>query len=96
MDTKIPQDLTFKLLASGAAIVTGALVRQGLEAGWSAARGQDPPENPASPLTSWAEALTWAAAVGLAMGLGRVVGRRAFVAAWKRKVGHLPEVLLTR
>lgn len=96
MDTDIPQDLTFKVLASGAAIVAGLLVRQGLEAGWSAARGQDPPKNPASPLTDWGEALTWAAAVGLAVGVGRVLGRRAVAEVWSRELHRLPRVLASR
>lgn len=96
VDARIPQEMAFKLLASAAAITTGALVRQGLEKSWSSIRGHKPPENPASPLTSWSEALTWAAAVGLAVGVGRLVGRRVFVEGWSRKVGHFPEVILTR
>ena len=80
-------------LASGAA--AGAATRAALHAGWKRARGSDPPANPASPATSWPEALIWAAASGVAMGVTRLVAQRGAAEAWKASAGTYPPGLET-
>lgn len=90
MKTDIPDDMAFKVLASGAAIAAGLAVRQGLEKGWERVSGRKPPRNPGSPLTDWREAMIWAAATGIAVGVGRVLGRRLLTTGWRRFRGRLP------
>ena len=80
-------------LASGAA--AGAATRAALHAGWRRARGSNPPANPASPSTSWSEALIWAAASGVAMAVTRLVAQRGAAEAWRAKTGSYPAGLET-
>ncbi len=80
-------------LASGAA--AGAATRAALHAGWRRARGTDPPANPASPRTSWPEALIWAAASGVAMAVTRLVAQRGAAEAWRARTGSYPTALET-
>ena len=80
-------------LASGAA--AGAATRAALRTGWKRARGSEPPANPASPSTSWPEALIWALASGVAMAVTRLVAQRGAAEAWKASTGSYPAGLET-
>ena len=80
-------------LASGAA--AGAVTRAALRTGWKRARGSEPPANPASPSTSWPEALIWALASGVAMAVTRLVAQRGAAEAWKASTGSYPAGLET-
>ena len=80
-------------LASGAA--AGAATRTALRTGWRRARGSEPPANPASPSTSWPEALIWALASGVAMAVTRLVAQRGAAEAWKASTGSYPAGLET-
>jgi hypothetical protein len=81
---------TWALVAAGSAAVVGFASRQLLRRGWSAWRKQPPPDNPAAPDVAWRDALLWAAATGLVVGIGRVAARRGAVAGWRRVTGRLP------
>lgn len=76
------QDTTYSALSTAAAIGAGIATRSLLKRVWTDATGEEPPNNPADPSVSWAEALTWAAAAGVAVGVGRVVGRRLAAGAY--------------
>jgi Protein of unknown function (DUF4235) len=80
----------WKVVAAAFAIPTGIAVRKAVEAGWRAARHDDPPRNPASPDTDWAEALAWAALSGIAVAAARMVAARGAAATWKSLTGALP------
>ena len=60
--------------------------RQGLDAH---PRGCSP-KNPAAPGTNWIEALTWAAASGIAIAIGRMVAARGAAGFYKKLTGKLP------
>ena len=72
------------LLVTGSAIAAGVMTRKVLKGLWTRVRGSDPPNNPAQPDVTWTEALTWAAAVGAAVGVSRVLSRRGTTAAVNR------------
>ncbi len=80
-------------LASGAG--AGFATRAALHAGWKRARGSDPPANPASPSTSWPEAVIWAASSGVAMAVMRLVAQRGAAEAWRASTGSYPAGLET-
>lgn len=78
-------DTPLKSLAvAGVAVAAGMVTRRGCKELWSRYRGEDPPVNPAAPGVSWADALTWAVAVGAAAGVARVISRRGTAAAARR------------
>lgn len=80
----------WKIVALAFAVPTGIAMRKALEAGWRAAKHDDPPKNPAAPGTEWSEALMWAAASGVAVATARLVAARGAAATWKSLTGKLP------
>ena len=86
----VSNQMTWKLVGGGAGAAAGLMVRAGLTATWRAVRGQEPPENPASPSTSWPEALAWAVASGVALAVARLVFQRGAAEAWRSATGAYP------
>lgn len=82
--------LTWRVLGTGLAVVTGLVVRKVFAAAWRSTTSHDPPTNPAAPETSWGEALGWALASGAAIGVGRMVATRGATAGWTAVVGAPP------
>lgn len=73
-----------------AAAAAGVGARASLKAGWRALRKDDPPLDPTLPDTTWTDAIAWSVAVGVGMGLARLLARRSAAAAWRHKFGALP------
>jgi hypothetical protein len=65
------------LFAGFAVVAAGTLVRSALGKLWERGAKRPPPRNPAAHGVSWGEALAWASAVGVAVGITRVITRRA-------------------
>jgi hypothetical protein len=82
--------MMWRLIGGATGAAAGVLVRAGLKATWKAARGEEPPENPASPSTSWPEALVWAAATGVGLAVARLVAQRGAAEAWRSATGAYP------
>lgn len=82
--------ILWKVAAAGAALAAGVAVRKALTAGWRAARKTDPPTNPASRSTGWADALAWTAATSVAVAVAKLVAERGAAAGWERATGTPP------
>lgn len=80
----------WKLAAAAAGAAAGGVTRVLVAGGWRKVRHQDPPDNPASPATSWPEAVVWAAVSGVALGVARLVAQRGAAGAWQLRTGALP------
>ena len=78
-------------------IGTGVLVRKAsdkaLSAAWRRTKHSEPPADPASPGTPWGEALSWAAASGVAMAVARLLATRGTATAKMKVTGTAPEGL---
>ena len=61
-----------------------------LDRSWSFATGKEPPENPADPDVDMWEAISWAVASGVAVGLARMLAQRRAASYYARSTGHLP------
>jgi hypothetical protein len=86
----MPNEMTWKVVGGAAGASAGLMVRAGLKAAWKAARGEEAPENPASPSTGWPEALAWAVASGVALAVARLVLQRGAAEAWRAATGAYP------
>lgn len=75
------------LLVTGSAIAAGVLTRRALVSVWKRSRHTEPPQNPAAPGVTWTDAVIWAASVGAAVGVARVLSRRGMTAAMRRLSG---------
>src|SRR5262245_27964271 len=83
----------WRAVGGAAGVGAGLVARKGLERAWRATRGGDPPANPASPDTTWTEALIWAVASGVALAVFRLVAQRGAAEAWHAVTGDYPEGL---
>ena len=74
-----------------ASTVAATLVaRKAIVTTWKVATGKQPPENPAHPDVSLAEAMAWATVSGMAVGLARMFAARKAADYYRRSTGHLP------
>ena len=73
-----------------ATTVAAIVARKALNATWKVATGKQPPQNPAHPDVSIAEAVAWAAVSGVAVGLARMFASRKAANYYRRSTGHLP------
>lgn len=72
------------------ALGAAALAKKGLDKAWTVATGKKPPENPADPDVDTWEAVSWAVASGVAVGLARMLAQRRAASYYYRSTGHLP------
>jgi hypothetical protein len=80
----------WKVFAALTALIAARVAHKVLDKGWQSIKGGEPPRNPASRETTWAEAATWAAASGVAIALARLVATRGAAAGWQKATGSLP------
>ncbi len=83
-------NLGWKVVGVGSGLVAAKASRAVMDKSWKATKGGEPPRNPAAPGTSWSEALTWAVASGVALGVAKLLATRGAAGAWRRTTGHLP------
>jgi hypothetical protein len=78
-------------------IATGVVVRKVsdkvLSSAWRKTKHSEPPADPASPGTPWGEAISWAAASGVAMAVARLLATRGTATAKMKMTGKAPEGL---
>ena len=76
----------------GLAATVGATMaaRKAMTTTWKLSTGKQPPSNPEHPDVSMAEAVAWAAASGVAVGLARMFATRKAADYYRRSTGHLP------
>ena len=76
-------------------IGTGVVVKKASDAlisrVWRKTKHNEPPADPSSPGTPWGEALAWAIASGVAVGVGRLVATRGTATAVAKVTGRVPE-----
>jgi hypothetical protein len=83
----------WKLVSSGTGMLVGLLARKLLRAGYTAIRkdaGAASPFDPTKARFSWPDALLWAAAAGIGLGIAKVVGARVAVFGWETATGTVP------
>ena len=76
----------------GLAATLGATMaaRKAMTATWKLSTGKAPPSNPEHPDVSIGEAVAWAVASGVAVGVARMFATRAAADYYRRSTGHLP------
>jgi Protein of unknown function (DUF4235) len=72
------------------ALGAAALAKKAVDRSWTLATGRKPPENPADPDVDVWEAVAWAVASGVAVGLARMLAQRRAASYYVRSTGHLP------
>jgi hypothetical protein len=72
-----PRRATWLLVGAGAAMVAGRLVERGLDSGWRAWKGEDPPDLPWRSDSAWPTALAFTALSAAAVAATELVARRS-------------------
>lgn len=80
-----------QLIGIATGVVTRKVSMVVLDKIWRKTKKTEPPKDPASPETPWAEALTWAAASGIAVGVARLVTTKGAATARLKLTGTPPE-----
>jgi hypothetical protein len=80
----------WSLMGLGATLGATMAARKAMTATWKLSTGKNPPSNPEHPDVSLGEAVTWAIASGVAVGLARMFATRAAADYYRRSTGHLP------
>ena len=73
-----------KAVAAAAAFGAAFIARKIIIVGWTKVTGKEPPADPQDPAVGMAEAIGWAAVIGLVMGVVRVLAVRATAGAMRR------------
>ena len=82
-----------KVVGIGTGIVARKVSDKALTAAWRKTKNAEPPADPAAPGTPWADALSWAAASGVAMAVARLLATRGTATAKMKVTGQAPEGL---
>lgn len=83
----LSRKLVWNLYAGGVAAVTALATKKALDGGWKAVTGQEPPDvnDPATPAR---EALAWAIALALGLGVTGVFVNRLAAQRWEKFTGE--------
>ncbi len=85
----------WKVVGVTTGLAAAKATRKAMDVGWSKTRGGEPPRNPASRETDWTEAVAWAVASGVALGLAKLLAARGSAKLWEKATGSLPPGLET-
>ncbi len=89
----IHRERMWKLLSTGTGMLCGLVARKLLRAGYTAIRkdaAAPSPFDPTRPRFSWPDALLWAAAAGVGLGIAKVVSARVAAFGWEVATGSVP------
>jgi hypothetical protein len=86
----------WRAVSAAAGLLSALLMRKVREAGYRAVRGDSSAPIPAvtDARFSWPDAALWAAALGIGVGIARMVSTRVAVAGWEAATGTLPPGLV--
>jgi hypothetical protein len=83
-------ETAWKAIGALSGMAAAKFARKAITTGWKRTVGGEPPTNPASPSTTWTEALAWAALSGVAVAVARLIVQRGAAATWRKATGSLP------
>jgi hypothetical protein len=83
------QKYGWKAIAVGTGAVAGLATQRAIELVWTAVRGSRPPKVAADRNSPWAEAVSWAVATGIGVGVARLLAVRTAAVIWEA-AAHTP------
>ena len=81
--------LGWKAISYGTGALAGLVTQRVLEAAWKGSRHASPPV-PADRGSSWMEALSWAVATGVGIGVSRLLAIRTAAVVWEAATHEPP------
>jgi hypothetical protein len=83
------KSLGWKAISYAAGALAGLITGRILDAAWTGVRHSSPPPT-ADRRSSWIEALSWAVATGVGIGITRLVAVRTAATVWEAATGEVP------
>ena len=83
------QKYGWKAVALGTGALTGFATQRAIELIWTALRKSTPPKLAADRSSPWPEAVSWAVATGIGVGVARLLAVRTAAVLWEAAV-HAP------
>jgi hypothetical protein len=80
----------WKAVTLGVGALAGLTTQRVLEVVWRAVRGSTPPKVTADRRSSWPDALSWAVATGVGVGVARLLAVRTAAAVWEAAAHEPP------
>jgi hypothetical protein len=80
----------WKALVAGSGAIAALLAQRAIEVPWRALRGTPAPKVPADRSRPWTDAIIWAVATGIGVGVARLLAIRATAAVWEATVHEPP------
>lgn len=80
----------YSALGLVATLAATMAARKAMYVTWKLSTGKEPPVNPEHPDVSMGEAVMWAVASGVAVGLARMLAGRKAADYYRRSTGRLP------
>lgn len=90
VDMAFAKKYGWKGVTVGVGALAGLATRRVIEVIWKAVRGSTPPKVPADRRSSWLDALSWAVATGVGVGVARLLAVRTAAAVWEAAVHEPP------
>lgn len=84
------QKYGWRAIVIGTGALTGLAAQRVVELVWTAVRGSKPPKLAADRSSPWPEAVSWAVATGVGVGVARLLAVRAAAALWETAVHEPP------
>jgi hypothetical protein len=84
------REYAWKAVTVGLGALAGVTTRRLLEVIWKTVGRSTPPKFPADRRSSWGDALSWAVATGVGVGVARHLAVRAAAAVWEAAVHEPP------
>jgi hypothetical protein len=82
--------LSWKAVSYGAGALSTVLTRRMLVMVWNRFRDVPPPENLADRRASWMQAVSWAVATGVGIGVTRLLALRSAATVWEAATHEAP------
>ncbi len=83
------QKYGWKAIALGTGALTGLVTQRVIEFVWTTVRGSTPPKLAADRSSPWPEAVSWAVATGIGVGVARLLAVRTAAVLWEA-AAHAP------
>ncbi|MCU1458490.1 MAG: hypothetical protein JWL73_2582 [Actinomycetia bacterium] len=84
------EQFEWKIVSAASAALAGLVSRRILLAAWARFAPGDPPDSPEDPAAPMRQALAWAVATGVGLGVARILAVRGAAKVWERAAHEPP------
>ena len=89
---RINRKVGWQIVSYGTGALAALATRRALTAAWQGVRRTPPPDDPANRQIPWPQALTWAIATSVGIGVARLVALRGAAAVWEATAHEPPPI----